>query len=241
MAILKGKCVLYKDVSFSELVSQLNWKLYKKKKCCPNVWNGFLFFSFFLPTSKQRGRFSPPFSTLGRKGSKSPCAPRSVQLQQRAPHTVEQLSCFSQWREQNLHPELICFTQLPVVSSKSCFSSTAGSTSLCVQLQRSSKCTSQSLPKTLRGIPKLQLYTKACSPLWCLMLRCSAQVVTQVVICPARDPEDTDLHLLGRSGDLTVGHAWSSVCGSSREEQHHLLTKNVMVCWMTGFWTCVSV
>lgn len=63
----------------------------------------------------------------------------------------------------------------------------------------------------------------------------------KVAICPASDPEDTDLHLLGRSGDLTVGHAWSPVCGSSREEQHHLLTKNVMVWWMTGFWTCISV
>lgn len=94
-----------------------------------------LFFSlcFFIFTHQQQqhGRLSTPFSSLGRKGNKSPCASRPAQLQQRALHTVEQLPCFSQWREQNLHPELICFTQ-PVVSSKSCFSSTAGSTSLSV-------------------------------------------------------------------------------------------------------------
>lgn len=148
-------CLFFRTSQSAEL--EITKKKIKNAVLMSETVFSFFFLLLFLPTSKQRGRFSPPFSTLGRKGSKSPCAPRPVQLQQRAPHTLEQLSCLSQRREQNLHPELICFTQLPVVSSKSCFSSAAGSTSLCVQLQRSSKCTSQSLPKTLRGIPKLQL------------------------------------------------------------------------------------
>lgn len=53
-------------------------------------------------------------------------------LQQWAPHTAEQLSGFSQWRKQNLHTELICFSQLPVVPSKLCSSSTDGSSRLSV-------------------------------------------------------------------------------------------------------------
>lgn len=64
---IKRTSAVYKDASFSEQVSQLNWNIKKRKLC------------FSLLNSKQCGRFPPPISTLGRQSSKSPFATRPVQ------------------------------------------------------------------------------------------------------------------------------------------------------------------